>query len=320
MPRIARYFLAFALALIAVTSTAAERVTYFVPDAQGSPVAAMDAQGNLLWRESYAPYGQRQTRPAENNARPAYTGKPEDAETGLVYMGARAYDPETARFTGIDPQGFSDAVPQSFGRYVYANNSPYKYADPNGESPVDVVFLAYDAGAFALALQSGNPAAIGAAAENFAISLGGVASPIPGTGQYIKGLRASSKISSDSARKLLEKNGFSEARARDFIDSFGGDITARIVRKGERFKRYTDAGDSKGSFLTKSEFDSPQDAVAGLHLGPYGNSAGLVQDVTASKSSIVLEGQVKNGGQGVSQSLVTDRGAFTFGAGKKYGK
>lgn len=190
-----RHALLVLLASLSLPAFAAERTTYFVPDAQGSPVAAMDEQGNLLWRETYRPYGERQARHAENDARSAYTGKPEDRDTGLVYMGARWYDPATARFTGIDPVGFVEGNPQSFARYTYANNSPYRYVDPNGETPIDAIFLAYDAAAFALALQSGNPAAISAAAENLGASLVGVASPIPGTGQAIKAARAA-----DSAR------------------------------------------------------------------------------------------------------------------------
>lgn len=132
------------LVLLALCSTkvgAAERVTYFVPDALGSPVVAMDEQGAVLWRENYAPYGQRQAKSPANNAKPAYTGKPEDSDTGLVYMGARMHDPEAARFTGIDPQGFKEENPQTFGRYAYANNSPYVYVDPDGEAGVPGITL-----------------------------------------------------------------------------------------------------------------------------------------------------------------------------------
>lgn len=116
----------------------AERTTYLVSDAAGSPVAAMNEQGDVVWRKSYMPYGEEATPPA-GNPNPSYTGKPLDAETGLVYMGARLYDPETARFTGIDPRGFDENNVQSFGRYIYANNSPYVYNDPNGEVALPII-------------------------------------------------------------------------------------------------------------------------------------------------------------------------------------
>ena len=89
------------LTLLPALSLAAERTQYFVNDALGSPVAAMDEQGAVLWRESYKPWGMRATRPAANPARPAYTGKPEDPDSGLVYMGARMYDPESGRIVAI---------------------------------------------------------------------------------------------------------------------------------------------------------------------------------------------------------------------------
>ncbi|WP_313933495.1 RHS repeat-associated core domain-containing protein [Pseudidiomarina fusca] len=49
-------------------------------------------------------------------------------------MQARYYDPVIGRFYSNDPVGYTDANPvMSFNRYMYANNSPYKYKDPDGE-------------------------------------------------------------------------------------------------------------------------------------------------------------------------------------------
>ena len=53
-------------------------------------------------------------------------------------MDARYYDPLIGRFYSNDPVGFRDV--HSFNRYAYANNSPYKYVDPNGEFPIVLLF------------------------------------------------------------------------------------------------------------------------------------------------------------------------------------
>ena len=90
------------------------------------------------------------------------------------------------------------------------------------------------------------------------------------------------------------------------------------MEPGESFLRYTDVASSRGSFLTNTQFASPLEAVQGLYLGPYGNNASLVQSVTASGRSIVLEGGILNGGAGVRQSLIIDRKAFQFGEGRGY--
>ena len=42
----------------------AATVTYYHNDALGSPIAATDAAGALLWRETYRPYGERLDDPA----------------------------------------------------------------------------------------------------------------------------------------------------------------------------------------------------------------------------------------------------------------
>jgi hypothetical protein len=51
-------------------------------------------------------------------------------------MGARYYDPEIGRFLSMDPAAVNPNDPRTFNRYAYANNSPYNYMDPDGESAV----------------------------------------------------------------------------------------------------------------------------------------------------------------------------------------
>jgi RHS repeat-associated protein len=67
-----------------------------------------------------------------------------DKETGLVYAGARYYDPVIGRLMGYDPVGFVEGSPQSFNRYAYGNNNPYSYVDPNGETPAHILKFAAD--------------------------------------------------------------------------------------------------------------------------------------------------------------------------------
>jgi hypothetical protein len=63
-------------------------------------------------------------------------------------MQARYYDPVIGRFYSNDPVGYTAKNPvMSFNRYMYVNNNPYKYTDPNGEFLdiiLDVGFIAYD--------------------------------------------------------------------------------------------------------------------------------------------------------------------------------
>ena len=176
-------------ALLLPTTASSQTVTYFHNDASGTPVVATDAAGNVVWKENYRPYGDRLTNsPAEAGNAIGFAGKPFDASTGLSYMGARYYEPTLGRFMGVDSAPVDPNTVHGFNRYAYANNNPYRYVDPDGHSPIDVVFLAWDLGKLGVAVYTG--VGVGAAVADVALSTVGVLSPIPGTGQVLKGARA----------------------------------------------------------------------------------------------------------------------------------
>ena len=135
--------LASLLFLLSLTTTATEVVTYYHNDALGSPVAATDEQGNVIWREEYEPYGNRLTKEEGSKENEQfYTGKQEEAELGLQYFGARWYDPSIGRFISMDPVGFQEGNVHSFNRYAYANNNPYLFVDPDGNVPIPLILYA----------------------------------------------------------------------------------------------------------------------------------------------------------------------------------
>ncbi len=91
------------------------------------------ANGSVLWREHYQPYGARQVKSLlSGNNEHWFAGKPQDVESGLSYFRARYYDPVLGRFMGVDPVGANPARVHGLNRYAYANNNPYRYVDPDG--------------------------------------------------------------------------------------------------------------------------------------------------------------------------------------------
>jgi RHS repeat-associated protein len=109
--------------LIAEDGTAGR--SYIHTDGLGSPARTTSASSVPSAREDYKPYGWG----AEPQSKPGFTGHVADAETGLIYMQARYYDPYAGRFLAVDPVVSN---PTSFNRYWYANNNPYKNIDPDG--------------------------------------------------------------------------------------------------------------------------------------------------------------------------------------------
>ena len=158
-----------------------------------------------MWRENFTPYGEKRVNPSQNEDSISYTGHVSNS-SGLVYMQARYYDPVIGRFYSNDPVGYTNI--HTFNRYSYANNNPYRYTDPNGESALEIGELLVDAGnligasvAYAEGVITGDSAltsiagaGVVAHATNTAISAAGVASPVPGTGKAIKAAVKLSKV------------------------------------------------------------------------------------------------------------------------------
>jgi RHS repeat-associated protein len=163
---------------------------FLQPDAGGSPLASTWS-GGLLFKENYRPYGELLTFQGIGLNNVWFAGQKLD-DSSLLYMGARYYDPGTGRFLSVDPKEVDPGDLHSLNRYAYANNNPYRYVDPDGHSPFDVAFLAYDVVKLGVAVYSG--AGIGLAAGDVAVSIVGVLSPFPGTGQVFKSLRVTDKV------------------------------------------------------------------------------------------------------------------------------
>jgi len=114
------------------------RLAHVHPDHLGSPRLLTDSAGNVTERLSYDPFGKYDAvhQPVETVAqdRRLWRGARVDHDTGLVYMNARFYDPELARFVSADSVIPDPYRPQSLDRYAYAENDPINYSDPTGHA------------------------------------------------------------------------------------------------------------------------------------------------------------------------------------------
>jgi RHS repeat-associated protein/uncharacterized repeat protein (TIGR01451 family) len=113
-------------------STGANQVHYLFADHLGSTNVTYNTATGSSTAQHYYPWGT--VRPGPNNALPTgytYTGQL-DSGLGLMYYGARHYDPQLGRFISPDTIVPDPGNPQALNRYSYVLNNPLRYTDPTG--------------------------------------------------------------------------------------------------------------------------------------------------------------------------------------------
>lgn len=105
-----------------------DAIVYNLENQIGSSAFRLDADGGLIDKEEYYPFGDSSLRTFEKK-RYRYVGKEKDWESGLYYYGARYYSPWTCRFISVDPLASSYA---QLSPYNYASNSPIGGIDVDG--------------------------------------------------------------------------------------------------------------------------------------------------------------------------------------------
>ena len=116
---------------------------WYLPDHLGSTNLLVNESGIEVERTEYFPYGQVQFGGSEKYG---FTGQENDANTGLMYYGARYYSPEYRIFIQPDTMLPDPYNPQALNRYAYTLNNPVKYTDPDGHMPQIVVVAVVAAG------------------------------------------------------------------------------------------------------------------------------------------------------------------------------
>jgi RHS repeat-associated protein len=254
-----RFIATLFLACLSLMAQGVEVVTYYHNDALGSPIIATDQEGRVVWRKSYAPYGQPIGQTAPNE--PGYTGKFEEPDLGIQNFGARWYDPRIGRFLAIDPAGFDPQNPQSFNRYAYANNNPYKYVDPDGRVPLLLPFivgLGLELGNLALEAYDNGANPCGDCVRSSGVS-------IPGAGALGRTVAKAADGISDAARTVT--NGKALTTFDPPNDGFLGKARDFTLTPGAKVDRF---GFDGGRFLAPEGTPVPMRALRpGTESGPY---------------------------------------------------
>jgi RHS repeat-associated protein len=131
---------------------AGKQVRFYGSDGLGSIRVLMDETGDVTDRYAFQAFGELAAHQGSDPQAYLFAGEPLDQNVGWYYQRARWMDPETGRFTSMDPWRGSPWKPLSLHRYLYADARPVDATDPSGQaSTVEWVVGAAIVAVFAIA-------------------------------------------------------------------------------------------------------------------------------------------------------------------------
>jgi RHS repeat-associated protein len=110
-----------------IEQISASATQWYFHDQLGSTRALTDATGTVVAGYSYTPWGAVISHTGSASTPLQFTGQYTDAESGLIYLRARYYDPSTAQFLTKDP-----ALDITRSPYGYTGDNPLNATDPSG--------------------------------------------------------------------------------------------------------------------------------------------------------------------------------------------
>lgn len=147
-------------------------------------------------------------------------------------MQARYYDPVIGRFYSNDPVGWTPENPvMSFNRYLYVNNNPYKYTDPDGEF-LNLITAGVGAlvggvsGAISARISTGDWSNSGAAFVGGAIAGGLIGGTLGAASAYAAPLSA-------AAMEAVSGTAVLSSAATGGLSSAAGDAIGQVISTGE---------------------------------------------------------------------------------------
>lgn len=116
--------------LLSLTTTGGDQFYHYA--ALGTTANLTNAAGQKQVAYRTDAFGDITKQEGTSINRHVFTGKEHDEKTGLIYFGARFYDPDTARFINQDSYLGVGNNPPSLHRYLYAYANPTIYIDQDG--------------------------------------------------------------------------------------------------------------------------------------------------------------------------------------------
>ena len=127
------------------TSVEGDYTFYLVTNPLGDVINILDSNGNRIVEYAYDAFGNAQIRNIANTTQSQlaidynpfrYRGYFYDTESGFYYLNSRYYAPELGRFISMDDFAYlaADGNLANANLYVYCNNNPVMYYDPDGNS------------------------------------------------------------------------------------------------------------------------------------------------------------------------------------------